>query len=456
MFTKAACILSAHSTCGAIARATRPLMLACVAFTCHAEPGQAVVDGLGKSVDAQVAQNYQHIEAIYKDIHANPELSFEETRTAKKLAAEMRSLGFEVTEGVGKTGVVALLRNGTGPVVMVRTELDALPMEEKTGLPYASKVKAMFQGKETFVAHSCGHDLHMAAWVGVARTLAALKGEWKGTLMFVAQPAEETLGGAKAMLADGLFTRFPKPDAAFALHTWPMAYGEVGFNSGPVTSNADAFEAVFRGRGAHGSAPDKAIDPVLIASRFVVDVQGVISREKDPFQFGVFSVGSIQGGSSGNIIPDTVELRGTIRSYDQEVRSKIRGGVQRTAKAVAAMAGAPEPDVRVVPGGDATINNAQLVDRTEAVLKASFDPNKVKRMLPIPPSEDFAEYGGAGVPSMFFLVGVNDPNEVEASKQPGGKPLPSNHSPFFAPVPEPSIKTAMKTMSLAVLATLQR
>ena len=368
----------------------------------------------------------------------------------------MRSLGFEVTEGVGKTGVVALLRNGTGPVVMVRTELDALPMEEKTGLPYASKVKAMFQGKETFVAHSCGHDLHMAAWVGVARTLAALKGEWKGTLMFVAQPAEETLGGAKAMLADGLFTRFPKPDAAFALHTWPMAYGEVGFNSGPVTSNADAFEAVFRGRGAHGSAPDKAIDPVLIASRFVVDVQGVISREKDPFQFGVFSVGSIQGGSSGNIIPDTVELRGTIRSYDQEVRSKIRGGVQRTAKAVAAMAGAPEPDVRVVPGGDATINNAQLVDRTEAVLKASFDPNKVKRMLPIPPSEDFAEYGGAGVPSMFFLVGVNDPNEVEASKQPGGKPLPSNHSPFFAPVPEPSIKTAMKAMSLAVLATLQR
>lgn len=456
MFAKAAYMLSAHSTCGAIARVTRPLMLACVAFMCHAEQGQAVADGLGKSVDAQVAQNYRHIEAIYKDIHANPELSFEETRTSKKLAAEMRSIGFEVTEGVGKTGVVALLRNGAGPVVMVRTELDALPMEEKTGLPYASKVKAKFQGKETFVAHSCGHDLHMAAWVGVAKTLAALKGEWKGTLMFVAQPAEETLGGAKAMLADGLFTRFPKPDAAFALHTWPMAYGEIGFNSGPVTSNGDAFEAVFRGRGAHGSAPDKAIDPVLIASRFVVDVQGVISREKDPFQFGVFSVGSIQGGSSGNIIPDTVELRGTIRSYDQEVRSKIRDGVKRTAMAAAAAAGAPEPDVRVVPGGDATINNAQLVDRTEAVLKASFDPTKVKRMQPITPSEDFAEYGAAGVPLMFFLVGVDDPNEVEASKRPGGKPLPSNHSPFFAPAPEPSIKTAMKAMSLAVLATLQR
>lgn len=441
---------------GAIVRATRPLILAGVAFTCHAEPGPAVADGLGKGVDAQITRNYPHVEAIYKDIHAHPELSFEETRTAKKLAAEMRSLGFEVTEGVGKTGVVALLRNGAGPVVMMRTELDALPMEEKTGLPYASRVKAMFQGKETFVAHSCGHDLHMAAWVGVAKTLAALKGEWKGTLMFVAQPAEETMGGAKAMLADGLFTRFPKPDAAFALHTWPMAYGEVGFNSGPVTSNVDTFEAVFRGRGAHGSGPDKAIDPVLIASRFVVDVQGVVSREKDPFQFGVFSVGAIQGGSSGNIIPDTVELRGTIRSYDPAVRSKIRDGVQRTAKAAAAMAGAPEPDVRVVPGGDATINNAQLVERTEAVLKASFDPDKVKRMLPITPSEDFAEYGAAGVPSMFFLVGVDDPKEVDASKHPGGKPLPSNHSPFFAPVPEPSIKTAMKAMSLAVLATLQR
>lgn len=456
MFARSKYIPSPHTMRGGIVRATSPLMLACVAFTSHAELGQSVAGGLGKSVDAQIARNYPYVEAIYKDIHANPELSFEETRTAKKLAAEMRALGFEVTEGVGKTGVVALLRNGTGPAVMVRTELDALPMEEKTGLLYASKVKAMFQGKETFVAHSCGHDLHMAAWVGVAKTLAALKGEWKGTLMFVAQPAEETMGGAKAMLADGLFTRFPKPDAAFALHTWPMAYGEIGFNSGSVTSNVDTFEAVFRGRGAHGSAPDKAIDPVLIASRFVVDVQGVISREKDPFQFGVFSVGAIQGGSSGNIIPDRVELRGTIRSYDPVVRSKIRDGVQRTAKAAAAMAGAPEPNVRVVSGGDATINNAQLVDRTEAVLKASFDPNKVKRMLPITPSEDFAEYGAAGVPSMFFLVGVDDPNEVEASKQPGGRPLPSNHSPFFAPVPEPSIKTAVKAMSLAVLAALQR
>ena len=361
-----------------------------------------------------------------------------------------------MTEGVGKTGLVALLRNGPGPVVMVRTELDGLPMEEKTGLPFASKAKTAFQGKETFVAHSCGHDLHMAAWVGTARTLVALKDQWKGTLMFIAQPAEEVLGGARAMLADGLFTRFPKPDAAFALHTWPVAHGIVGFNSGPVTSNSDSFEAVFMGRGAHGSAPDKSIDPVMIASRFVVDVQSVISREKDPFEFGVFSIGAIQGGTSGNIIPDRVELRGTIRSYDQKVRARMHDGIRRTAKAVAAMAGAPEPEIKIVSGGDATINNAALVERTETVLRQAFDPINIRRLPPITPSEDFAEYGAAGVPSMFFLVGVHDPKDVEASRQPGGKPLPGNHSPFFAPVAEPSIKTAMKAMSLAVLTALQR
>ena len=419
-----------------------------------AQPG-GVADRFGKEVDAQIDRHYAGVESLYKDIHASPELAFEEVNTAKKLAKALREIGFEVTEGVGKTGVVGLLRNGSGPTIMVRTELDALPMEEKTGLPYASKVKTSYLGKETFVAHSCGHDLHMASWVGTAKTLVAMKERWKGTLMFVAQPAEEVLGGAKAMLDDGLFKRFGKPDFAFALHTWPMAYGEVGFNIGAVTSNSDGFEAVFHGRGAHGSAPDKSIDPVLIASRFVVDVQGVISREKDPFQFGVFSVGAIQGGTSGNIIPDNVALRGTIRSYDPLVRSKMHDGIRRAAKAAAATSGAPEPEVKIVPGGDAVINNAALVERTELTLKAALGA-KVKRMPPITPSEDFAEYAGAGVPAMFFLVGVHDPKDVEASRQPGGKPLPGNHSPFFAPVAEPSIKVSIKAMSLAVLTALQR
>lgn len=407
------------------------------------------------AIDAQIDRHCADVERLYRNLHANPELAFEEVQTAKKLAAELRALGFEVSEGVGKTGVVGVLRNGIGPTVMVRTELDALPMEEKTGLPYASKFKNTYQGKETYVAHSCGHDLHMASWVATARTLVALKDRWQGTLMFVAQPAEEVLGGARAMLQDGLFTRFPKPDCAFALHTWPMPVGAVGFNAGAVTSNSDSFEAVLHGRGAHGSAPDKAIDPVLIAARFIVDVQGVISREKDPFQFGVFSVGAIEGGASGNIIPDSVTLRGTIRSYDASVRTKMHEGIRRTAAAVASMAGAPEPEIKIVNGGDATINDAALVQRTEAALKAAMD-GPVLRLPPITPSEDFAAYGKVGVPSMFFLVGVYDLKTVDASRVPGGKPLPINHSPFFAPVAEPSIKTAAKAMSVAALTALQR
>jgi hippurate hydrolase len=426
-----------------------------LALVCAAALGQGVAERVSKDIEGQVERHYPALERLYQELHSQPELAFEEVKTAARLAAEMRALGFEVTERVGKTGVVAMLRNGSGPVVMVRTELDALPMEEKTGLPYASKVKTTYLGKETFVAHSCGHDLHMAAWVGTARTLVALKDRWQGTLMFVAQPAEEVLGGAKAMLQDGLFTRFAKPDFVFALHSWAMPTGAVGFNVGAVTSNSDAFEAVFHGRGAHGSAPDKAIDPVLIAARFVVDVQGVISREKDPFQFGVFSVGSIQGGTSGNIIPDSVTLRGTIRSYDPAVRSKMHDGIQRTAKAVSAMAGAPVPEVKIITGGDAVINDSALVQRTEAALKAGL-AGPVLRLPPITPSEDFAEYVNAGVPGMFFLVGVTDPKDVEASRQPGGKALPVNHSPFFAPLPEPSIKTSVQAMSLAVLTALQR
>lgn len=417
---------------------------------------QDVAKRLGPDIDALIAGSYPRIESLYQDLHAHPELAFEEVDTSRKLAQALRDLGFDVTEGLAKTGLVAMLRNGAGPTVMVRTELDALPMEEKTGLPYASKVKTTYAGRESFVAHSCGHDLHMAAWVGTAQVLVALKQRWRGTLMFVAQPAEETLGGAKPMLAEGLFTRFGKPDVAFALHAWPMAHGEIGLNAGPVLSSSDAFEAKFHGRGAHGSAPDKSIDPVLMASRFVVDAQSIISREKDPFQFGVFTVGAIHGGTVGNIIPDAVELRGTIRTLDPGVRAKLHDGIRRTAVAAAAMAGAPAPDVMITPGVGAVVNDAKVVDRTEAALKAAFDPAKIRRMPPATPTDDFAEFVGAGVPSMFFFIGVLDPKEVEASRQPGGKPLPINHSPYFAPVAEPSLKTGIKAMSVAVLQSLQR
>jgi hippurate hydrolase len=416
--------------------------------------GAAIVSEFKPDIVAFVNQVYPKLEPVYLDIHAHPELGFQEVHTAALLAAKMRELGFEVTEHVGKTGLVSIFRNGAGPMVLVRTELDALPMEEKTGLPYASHAKAMFAGKETYVDHSCGHDVHMTAWIGTAATLVSLKSRWHGTLMFVAQPAEEQVAGAQAMVDDGIFTRFGKPDFAFALHTSPAAYGDIGFGSGAVSSNSDDLLIVFKGRGGHGSAPDKTIDPVLMASRFVVDLQSVISREKNPFEFGVVSIGAIDGGTAGNIIPDSVTLRGTIRSYLPEVRAKMHDGIRRTALGVAAMANAPAPEITIRPGGVAVINDAGVVARTEATLKAAFG-DKVYRTPPITASEDFSAFVNQGIPSMMFSIGVYDPQREAESKLPDGKPLPSNHSPYFAPVPEPTIKNGIEAMSLAVLTALR-
>jgi hippurate hydrolase len=398
---------------------------------------------------------YPQLDAIYEDIHAHPELGFQETRTAAKLAAEMRSLGFEVTEGVGRTGVVAIYHNGVGPTVMVRTELDALPMEEKTGLPYASHVKTEWNGRETFVAHSCGHDVHMASWVGTARALLALKNKWHGTLMFVGQPSEEGGNGAKAMVDDGLFKRFPKPDLAFALHTSPAPYGLVSYRAGPITSASDNLEIIFKGRGGHGSAPHNAVDPIAIGAHFVSDVQTVISREKDPAEFGVITVGAFQAGTAGNIIPDRALLRGTIRSYSLDVRQKLFDGIRRTALASSAMAGAPDPEIQLgTHSTAAVVNDGVVVARTVPALKAQLGDANVVQMNPITASEDFSAFAQAGIPSMFFFVGVSDPKDVAASRKPGGKPLPFNHSPYFSPVPEPSIKTGVQAMTAAVLASL--
>jgi amidohydrolase len=414
----------------------------------------ATADMFAPEVSGTVKRIYPDLEVIYKDIHSHPELGFEEVRTAAKLAEDMRALGFQVTEKVGKTGVVAILRNGAGPTVLVRTELDALPMEEKTGLPYASLAKGMSNGRETFVAHSCGHDVHMASWIGTARTLVAMKDKWQGTLMFIAQPAEELVGGAKAMLSDGLFTRFPKPDFAFALHTAPMPYGTIGYNVGAMTSNSDGLEITFKGRGGHGSAPDKTIDPIAMTAHFINDVQTVVSREKDPQEFGVVTIGAVQAGTVGNIIPDNAVLRGTIRSYSPSVRDKLLSGVRRTANATAMMAGAPAPDVSLTEGGAAVVNTESVVTRTVTVFNATFGAKNVVRVPPSTASEDFSAFVNEGVPSMFFLIGVTDPKQYADSLKPGGMPLPFNHSPFFAPVPEPSIKTGVEAMTLAVLNVL--
>lgn len=407
-------------------------------------------------VKKSIATQYSNLENRYKDFHANPELSFNEIRTASKLSAEMRAIGFEVTEKVGKTGVVAIFRNGPGPIVMIRTDMDALPMEEKSGLPYASKIKTTWNERETYVAHSCGHDMHMTIWLGTARTLVELKDHWKGTLMFIAQPAEELGSGAKAMLDDGLFTRFPKPDYALALHTNPGLADTVFYSHGPVTSAANNLEVTFFGRGSHGSTPDKSIDPIITASRFIMDLQSVVSREKDPFEFGVVTVGSIHGGTSGNIIPDSVTLRGTIRSYSPEVRNKLLSGVRRMALAAAMASGAPEPEIKLDGGGYAVVNDDALTMKTEQVLQRSFGNDKVKKIRPLPTSEDFSEYGAAGVPSFFFLVGVNSEQDINESMRAGGKPIPFNHSPYFAPVLQPTISTGVQAMSLTVLNLLNK
>ncbi|MBP0600541.1 amidohydrolase [Herbaspirillum sp. LeCh32-8] len=406
-------------------------------------------------VDALVDAGYGRLEALYKELHAHPELAFQETRTAARLAGEMRKLGFEVTEKVGETGIVALYRNGPGPTVMVRTELDALPIEEKTGLPYASRVRAQWQGEKVGVAHSCAHDVHMAAWVGAAQTMVSMKDRWRGTLMFVAQPAEELGTGARRMLDDGLFQRFGKPDYAFALHTIPGPYGVISYNVGPISSNLDTMEITFKGRGGHGSAPNKTIDPVMMAARFVVDLQSVISREKDPQEFGVVSIGAIQGGSASNIIPESVLLRGTIRSFKPDVRQKIIDGIQRTAKGVTEMAGAPAAEFHLIPGAAAIRNDAAVVGRIEPVLQAAFGADHVLRTPPATTSEDYSFFVDAGVPSMYFFVGLDDPAQYQASIGPNGTPLPGQHSAQYAPVLEPALKTSMTAMSLALLNVLQ-
>ena len=407
------------------------------------------------AIEARLDKDYPALDALYKDIHAHPELGFQETATAAKLAKQMRALGFEVTEGVGKTGIVAIYRNGPGPVVLVRTEMDGLPMEEKSGLPWASKATQMWNGKVNPVAHSCGHDIHMAAWVGAAKQLVAMKDRWSGTLMFIGQPSEETVGGARAMLEDGLFTRFPKPDIGFGLHVGPDAFGSVSYRAGVISSNSDSLEILFKGRGGHGSMPAMTIDPVMMGARFVVDVQSVVSREKDPASFGVVTVGAFQAGSAGNIIPDQALLRGTIRTYDAQVRARLHDGIQRTADAVAAMAGAPKPEVSLVAGGKAVINDAAVTARTAAVFKAAFGDKAWEQPAPGPASEDYSEYIIAGVPSLFFSIGGLDPKAL-AEARAAGKPVAANHSPFFAPVAEPSIRTGVTAMTLAVLDVMEK
>jgi amidohydrolase len=412
-------------------------------------PAAASLPVAPAKVDAEVQTLLPGLETLYQEIHEHPEIAFHETRTAAVLAHQMRRLGFTVTEGVGGTGLVAIYENGPGPTVLVRTELDALPMTEATGLPYASQ--------DPTADHSCGHDLHMAIWVGTAATLLEFKSAWHGRLMFIGQPAEETVSGAKAMLADGLYTRFGKPDYALALHVRNSAAGHLLLKPGTWTSAADSLQIIFKGRGAHGSMPSESIDPVVMAAHFVTDVQTIISREKNAAQFGVITVGSFQAGTVANIIPDTAVLQLTLRSYDPKVRALLLDGVKRTAAATATMANAPAPAISVTASAAAVENDPALTARTAALFQRLFGADLDVRATdadPISASEDFSEFGSSGLPSLDYTLGSYDP-KVLAEDQAKGIPVPVNHSPLFAPAMEPTITVGIKAMSYAVLNLLQ-
>jgi hippurate hydrolase len=409
--------------------------------------------------ESELSALYADLEPVYVDLHRHPELSLHETRTAAILAERLRRLGFEVTEHVGGTGVVGVLRNGPGKTVMLRTELDALPIEEKTGLADASREHAKNdEGVEVPVMHACGHDAHMAAWLGTSAVMARARDRWTGTLVVIGQPAEERGMGAKAMLADGLFSRFPRPDAVIALHDMPtLASGTVGFTPGPVFSSADSVDLTIYGKGGHGAHPEATVDPVLIAARTVLTLQTLVSRENNPFDPVVVTVGSIHGGTKHNIIPDEVKLQITVRAYREEVRQRLLAGIARIAKAEAEAAGAPKaPSMAIVDvSTPVTVNDPALTAAVAASLRAALGAERVRELPPDPVSEDFSQFGLAGVPSVIFRLGATDPREIEESRV-SGKPLPSLHSAFFAPDRRPTIVTGIRAESAVLLDLLKK
>jgi hippurate hydrolase len=398
---------------------------------------------------------YPDAHALYLDIHQNPELSSHETQTAAKLAAKLRSLGYDVTEHVGGTGIVAILKNGAGPTVMLRTELDALPVEEKTGLPYASQVHTKNDaGQDVPVMHACGHDLHMASIYGTATIMARSKDTWHGTLLLIGQPAEETIGGAKAMIADGLFTRFPKPDVALALHVVNLSpAGTVGITPGVYNTNADSLRITIYGKGGHGSAPHTAIDPIVIAARTILALQTITSREVKPGELAVVTVGYIQAGTKNNIIPDHADLGLTVRTRKADVRKQVLAAITRIVNAEAEAGGAPRPpSIDHDESTDLVYNDPALAHRMQAVLESALGKENVLLEEPITASEDFSFFTAQGIPGFYFSLGGADPDKFAEAKA-SGTQLPSNHSPLFAPDVDPALHTGI-TAEVAVLRSL--
>lgn len=410
-------------------------------------------------LSAGVAEDMPELMELYRDLHANPELSFEEVQTAAKLAKRMRALGFEVTEQVGRTGVVAVMKNGEGPTVLLRADMDALPVVEQTGLPFASTVTATpATGVETGVMHACGHDTHMTAWIGAAQQLVDNKGDWSGTLVMILQPAEELGEGALAMLEDGLFTRFPKPDYAIAFHdAAQFPAGMIGYSPGYALANVDSVDITVPGVGGHGAYPHTTKDPVVLASAIVMKLQTLVSRELSPLEPGVVTVGSFRAGSKHNIISDEAKLQLTVRSYTDESRKLLLDGIARIARGEALAAGMPEdklPTVTVAePYTPSTFNDPEFTEAVMAGFRQRFGDDRVMQVPSVMGGEDFGQFRRAdpdGVESLIFWIG-GVPEDQWQAVQNGEGSLPSLHSPFWAPDAEKVIATGAEALAAAAL-----
>ena len=434
------------------------LAAALLAVTSLAAPASA------DPLDDAVRQDMPSLMAIYRDFHANPELSMKEVRTAAKLAAEAKKLGFDVTTGVGKTGIVAVMRNGPGPVLLLRADMDGLPVIEQTGLPFASKVRGTSEaGVESGVMHACGHDTHITTWIGTARRLAAMKDRWSGTLVMIAQPGEEIGAGAKAMLDDGLYTRFPKPTHAIAFHdAASLPAGVIGYSPGYALANVDSVDIQVKGVGGHGAYPHTTKDPIVLASRIVTALQTLVSREVDPQQPAVVTVGSFHAGAKHNIISDEATMLLTVRSYTDETRRILLDGIKRIVRGEAIAAGIPEDKMPVVTVRDgeytpATFNTEALTRSTAALFTERFGADRVKPTPPVMGGEDFSRFWLAdkSIESLIFWVGGVPQAKWDAA---GGDPakLPSLHSPYWAPEAETVIETATEAMVTAALGVLDK
>jgi hippurate hydrolase len=424
-----------------------------------------------QSLDALIDRDIASLVTTYKALHAAPELSHYEEKTATFFAAQLRAMGYTVTERVGKYqkpewtgyGVVAVLKNGAGPTVLLRTELDALPVDEKTGLPYASKVKMKNDaGQEVSVMHACGHDIHITNMIGTAKILSELKNQWQGTLVILGQPAEEVVDGAPSVLRDGLYERFPKPDFVIALHdSADLEAGKVGYTPGYAMASSTSVDIKIRGLGGHGARPESTKDPIVVAAQVILALQTIVSREDSPLDPVVVTVGSIHGGTKHNIIPDEVDLQLTVRAYKPEVRKRVLASIERITRGIAMAAGIPEERSPIVKVSDTQFttplyNDPQLTERMAAAFAKALGQDNVVKLQPVMMSEDFGFLSlDQKIPAVQFTLGAVDPAKVKLSKETGTS-LPSLHSALFAPLPEPALRTGIKAMTSAVLDLMKK